>query len=90
MNHRQIIDSCLVKVLANLPDERSRQVFGFAEFLSLKEEQAMWSRPSPQSPRCDAILRHYRLASRERQRPEFSRRTPVADAPGSPTVTLLN
>ena len=49
MNHRQILESCLAKVLAKLPDERLREVFDFAEFLSLKEEQAMWSRPTPEA-----------------------------------------
>ncbi len=43
MNHRQIIESCLAKVLAKLPDERLREVFDFARFLALKEEHTMWS-----------------------------------------------
>lgn len=49
MNHRQIIESCLAKVLAKLPEERLREVFDFAEFLSMKEEQAMWSRPGAET-----------------------------------------
>jgi hypothetical protein len=47
MNNRQIIEKCLAKVLAKLPDDGVREVFDFAEFLSLQEEQKMWSRPSP-------------------------------------------
>ena len=47
MNHRQIIESCLAKVLAKLPDERVREVFDFAEFLALKEDHRIWSQPSP-------------------------------------------
>ncbi len=46
MNHRQIIESCLTRVLAKLPDERLREVFDFAEFLAMKEEGAAWSRAS--------------------------------------------
>jgi hypothetical protein len=48
MNHRQVLEKCLAQVLAKLPDERVRQVLDFAEFLNLHEEQAMWSRPSPE------------------------------------------
>jgi hypothetical protein len=48
MTHRQIIESCLAKVLPKLSDQRIRQLFDYAEFLAMQEEQAQFTRPSPE------------------------------------------
>jgi hypothetical protein len=49
VTHRQILEQSLGQVLARLPDERLRQILDFAEFLSLQEEQQMWSRPAAEA-----------------------------------------